>query len=137
MSHASRLAIVVVMIGAAAWGQESRRRDARVERGRYLTERVAMCIQCHTPRDDKGQLLESERFRGAPIPVRRPPEFPREWAIRAPTIAGLPEYTDAQAMRLLTEGIARTGAPPSPPMPPFRFEKADAEAVIAYLRSLK
>jgi len=32
-----------------------RRPDARIERGKYLVERVALCADCHTERDWKGK----------------------------------------------------------------------------------
>jgi mono/diheme cytochrome c family protein len=112
-------------------------RKEQVERGRYLAEHVAMCIECHTPRDDQGVLIRSEAFHGAPIPVRQPVQQQQGWALRAPNIAGLPQYDTAAGVRLLTEGIARGGKPPSPPMPPFRMTRADAEAVVAFLKSLE
>jgi hypothetical protein len=34
-------------------------------------------------------------------------------------------------------GISRTGRPPRPPMPQFRLTRPDAEAVLAYLKSIK
>jgi hypothetical protein len=40
-------------------------------------------------------------------------------------------------IRLLTTGIGRNGSPPDPPMPLFRMSTADAEAIVAYLRSLE
>jgi hypothetical protein len=33
--------------------------------------------------------------------------------------------------------MGRNGAPPDPPMPQFRMSRGDAEAIVAYLRSLK
>ena len=50
-------------------------------------------------------------------------------------IAGLPGFTDAQIIALLTEGQATDRNPPRPPMPPFRMSRQDAEAIVAYLRS--
>ena len=107
-----------------------------VERGRYLTHDVAMCVQCHSPRNDKGEIRRGEEFSGAKIPVASP--FPGPpWAVQAPNLRGLLGFSDAAMFRLLAEGIAHTGAPPQPPMPPFRMNRADAAAIIAYLRSLK
>ena len=107
-----------------------------IERGRYLAERVAQCIVCHTPKDDAGRVILERRFQGAPIPVRSP--YPgRTWAVEAPAIAGLSFYTREEAIRLLTEGIARDGEPPRPPMPRFGMTREDAEAVFEFLRSLR
>jgi mono/diheme cytochrome c family protein len=106
------------------------------ERGRYIVENVAMCGQCHTARDGQGNLIHSQWLKGAAVPVSNP-FADRLWAEFAPRILGLPQYSDKQAVRLFTEGIARTGKPLRNPMPPFRMSGGDARDVIAYLRSLE
>ena len=108
---------------------------AAVERGRYLTHDVAMCVQCHSPRDDKGEIVKGKEFSGARIPVESP--FPGPpWAIQAPNLRGLTGFSEEGVVRLLRDGIAHTGAPPQSPMPPFRMTREDASAIVAYLRSL-
>jgi hypothetical protein len=59
-----------------------------------------------------------------------------EWAIVAPRLAGSPPGTDEEFVHLLMTGISRTGQHLRPPMPQFRMNQADAEAVLAYLKSL-
>jgi hypothetical protein len=110
-------------------------RAALVAHGEYLANSVAMCVQCHSPRDEEGNILESEKFTGAPMPVRSP--FPDTlWALRAPNIRDLPGFTDEQIIALLMTGHA-TGRPaPMRPMPPFRMSLYDAQSIVAYLRSL-
>ncbi len=104
-------------------------------RGDYLVSHVAMCVQCHTPRDAKGELDRTRLLKGAPIPLRSP--FPHQgWAFAAPAIAGLPGWTNHDALALLTTGRRPMGYTPKPPMPPFRLSREDADAVIAFLRSL-
>ncbi len=113
-------------------------RDRQIEHGRYLVDRVGQCPECHTPRDADGNLVVTQYLQGAPVPVKAPPYPNMRWAFQAPAIAGLVGYPDPDEMKLLTEGIvARTGQPPTPPMPRFRMTREDAEAVIAYLRSLR
>jgi mono/diheme cytochrome c family protein len=108
----------------------------KLDRGKYIVEQVAMCVECHTPRDENGRLMKGRYLEGAPVPVKAP-AFPRiSWALRAPAIAGLPGYTVAQGVRLLTDGLTADGRHPSAPMPPFRLTRTDAEAVVAYLKSL-
>lgn len=108
---------------------------ALIERGRYITHDVAMCIQCHTPRDASGELDDTRPFQGATIPLESP--FPgRPWAAYAPAIAGTGHLTDEDLMSVLTTGRRTTGSAPMPPMPPFRMAEQDAAAVVAYLRSL-
>ena len=114
----------------------ARESDPRlIERGRYLTHDVAMCVQCHSPRDDRGRILPGQEFRGATNPFAAPfPGVP--WAIRSVNIRGLGGLPDEAVIRLLTTGVGRRGLPPDPPMPPFRMSRGDAEAIVAYLRSL-
>lgn len=108
---------------------------AAVARGEYLANRVAMCVQCHSTRDADGTILESKRFRGGTIPFKSP--WPgADWAYQAPSLAGLPGFTDEQIVSLLTEGRIDGRQPPRSPMPPFRMSREDAAAIAAYLRSL-
>ena len=116
-------------------GQQASSGGGNVERGRYLVERVVMCGECHSTRDQDGNIVSGTRFRGGPMPVR--PTWPVDWPTAFPRIAGLPGYTDAQAMRLLTQGaIKRDGTQLRMPMPRFRMSAQDAADVIAYLRTL-
>jgi hypothetical protein len=66
----------------------------------------------------------------------RPARQVEDWADVAPRLAGLPPGNDDEIVRLLMTGISRTGRPPRPPMPQFRLTRSDAEAVLAYLKSL-
>jgi hypothetical protein len=54
----------------------------------------------------------------------------------APRLSGLPPGTDEEFVNLMMTGISRTGSPPRQPMPQFHMTRADAEAVLAYLKSL-
>jgi mono/diheme cytochrome c family protein len=108
-----------------------------VSQGKYIVEDVAMCVECHTPRDQKGNLIGDEYLNGAPVPVKAPPYSQINWAVKAPAIAGLIGYTKDEGVRLLTAGVTRDGRVPNPPMPPFRMSAQDAEAVVAYLKSLQ
>jgi hypothetical protein len=56
--------------------------------------------------------------------------------INAPRIGGTPPAPDADMIKLLTTGIWTTGNRLLLPMPQFRMERGDAEAVLAYLKSL-
>jgi cytochrome c553 len=107
-----------------------------VARGKYLVEGTSLCNDCHTPRDDKGQLIMSKSLQGAQIGSQ--PIHPMPWAAVAPPIAGLPaNYTPAQMVTFLQTGKRPDGSMPMPPMPPYRFSRTDAEALTAYLHSLK
>jgi mono/diheme cytochrome c family protein len=128
-------AAVLAALAGTFVREEAPEQRETIARGRYLVHHVAMCVQCHTPRDENGELVLARVLQGSVVPVERPfASLP--WAFRAPHIAGLPGYSDAEAMRLLTEGIAANGRRPLPPMPPFRLASEDARAVVAYLRSI-
>jgi mono/diheme cytochrome c family protein len=106
-----------------------------VSRGEYLTTSVAMCVQCHSGRDENGNIIDSAKFRGGAIPVLSPYKN-TQWATIAPSLAGLPGFTDEQIISLLTTGNMGDGRPsPRRPMPPFRMNKEDAQAVVAFLRA--
>jgi mono/diheme cytochrome c family protein len=116
-------------------GAANLRNPALIERGKYIVESVAMCERCHTPRDENGNALRNHWLMGGPVQLKQTYPTPT-WADREPRIAGTPPGTDEQFITLLTTGISRTGAPPNLPMPPFRMTRQDAEAVLAYLKSL-
>ena len=105
-----------------------------VEHGRYIVERVVMCYECHSARDPQGNIIPGTKFKGGAITVR--PTWQAEWPLQIPRMAGLPGYTDAEAMRLLTQGpIKRDGTQLRYPMPRFHMNPQDAADVIAYLRT--
>ncbi|AOS43886.1 Cytochrome c [Lacunisphaera limnophila] len=108
--------------------------DALIERGRYLVHDVAGCVDCHSPRDEKGQFLADRHLTGAVLGFA--PTVPMPWAPAAPSIAGLEGYTTEQAVTFLMTGTRPSGVPPLPPMPAYRLNQADARAVVAYLQSL-
>ncbi|MGA2352857.1 MAG: c-type cytochrome [Terriglobales bacterium] len=106
-----------------------------VARGKYLVEGVAMCGQCHTPRDSQGNPDRSHWLQGSALPFM-PAQPDSDWPIRAPRIGGTPPADDADMVKLLTTGIWTNGTRLRFPMPQFRMERSDAEAVVAYLKSL-
>lgn len=110
--------------------------EARIERGRYLVERVALCADCHTARDWKGRQSRERWLQGARLDFKPAKLMP--WADLAPPIAGLPTFaTDALAVEYLKTGLNQSKKSSKPPMPQYRFNHDDAVAVVAYLRSLK
>ena len=91
-----------------------------VARGQYIVEGVAVCGNCHTPRTPSGELDRSRWLAGAPVPYQ----------------PSTPPASDVGMITLLTTGIWITGKPLKDPMPKFHMTPADAEAVLAYLKSL-
>lgn len=107
-----------------------------VARGQYLVEDVAMCGTCHTPRHPNGTLDRSQWLAGAPVPYQ-PSQPTTDWPTVAPRIAGLPPASNDGMVTLLTTGVWITGKQLKDPMPKFHMTKADAAAVVAYLKSVK
>jgi mono/diheme cytochrome c family protein len=129
---------LLLSVFAASAQEQAKPSDRNLAgRGKYIVEQVALCVECHTARDSNGVLLRTEYLKGAPVPVQSPPYPQMKWALKAPAIAGLPGYSEQQGIRLLTEGITRDGRTPDPPMPRYRLNRSDAQAVVAYLRSLQ
>src|ERR1039458_4163890 len=108
---------------------------ADVARGKYLVEDVAVCGQCHTPRDSNGNLDRTRRLQVASAPSL-PARPDMDWPINAPRIGGTPPASDADMIKLLTTGIWIDGKRLRLPMPQFRMDRGDAEAVVAYLKSV-
>jgi mono/diheme cytochrome c family protein len=106
-----------------------------VARGKYIVESVAVCGQCHTPRDSQGNLDRSRWLQGGPVPyLSAKPES--DWPINAPRIGGTPPAPDPDLVKLLTTGIWTDGNRLRLPMPQFRMNVSDAQAIVAYLKSL-
>jgi hypothetical protein len=106
----------------------------RVERGQHLVENVAMCADCHSPRLASGEFDRSRWLQGAPVPYKPLADTP--WAPVAPAIAGLPGYSEEQAVVLLMTGQRPGGKGCLPPMPAYRLSRDEALYVVAYLKSL-
>jgi mono/diheme cytochrome c family protein len=110
--------------------------ETKVARGKYLVEGVARCGQCHTPLDSDGNPDRTRWLQGAPI-LWLSPTHDVNWPINAPRIGGTPPASDADMIKLLMTGVWTTGCRLRSPMPQFRMDIDDAEAVIAYLKTVK
>jgi mono/diheme cytochrome c family protein len=131
MAAVAVAAVSVATLAGAAGKPEA----SRIARGKYLVERVGMCTDCHSPRNQKGEFIRERWLQGAPLEFKNTVPMPK-WADAAPPLAGLPGWTEAQVVTLLTTGKDQKGEPPDPPMPAYRMTRDDATAVAAYLASL-
>jgi mono/diheme cytochrome c family protein len=124
-------ALVIVSSGAAASKGQS-----QIARGEYLVKGIGQCGDCHTPFTMTGGFVMDKWLQGkklefgplVPIPV---------WADTSPNIAGLPGWETEKAVQFFMTGLAPNGQPSRPPMPAYHMNRDDAEAVVAYLQSLK
>jgi len=124
------------LLTTVAWSAQPDDRPALVDRGEYLVKRVGLCADCHAPRNERGEFLQSQWLMGAPLAFTPTVPMPA-WANVAPPIAGLPTMTEAQAITFLQTGRRPDGTRPRPPMPEIRLSEADARAVAAYLKTLR
>lgn len=123
---------------AAAEGMPMPAGDDAVARGRYIVEDVAVCSRCHSPVNSQGERDPERWLAGGAIGFQSSVAVPQgDWAMVAPRIAGTPPGTDAEFVHLLMTGISRNGRRLRQPMPQFRMSQSDAEAVLAYLKSLR
>lgn len=144
------VASAMLLVCWSAFGQEAQRAErknsidhpaghpagTRVDRGKYIVDNIAMCSQCHTPRDSQGGADRSRWLEGSAVWLK-PAEPVENWPLQAPRIAGNPPGTNAEMVKLLTTGIWRDGKYLRPPMPQFRMTVDDAQAVVGYLKSLQ
>lgn len=112
-----------------------------IERGRYLANHVAVCMDCHSKRD-------WTRFSAPPLKETFGaggeyfgPEvgFPGKFYSRNITPAHLAKWTDGEIYRTITTGVNREGEALFPVMPYLNYGKMDPEdvqSIIAYLRTL-
>jgi mono/diheme cytochrome c family protein len=131
------IAICLAILGTrSAASGASTQKQQQIARGEYLVKAIGQCGDCHTPFDDKGEFVQSKWLRGKKLEFAPMTPMPG-WADTSPNIAGLQGWDPAQAVRFFMTGLAPNGQPARPPMPQYRMHRADAEAVVAYLESLR
>lgn len=100
-------------------------------RGRYLTNALGHCTECHTPRGVVGQLTLSKTFQGGDLGELLPPDItPQGLARHGWTTAGL--------QQLLAQGIAPQGSAYGEMYEAFHHStqyltEADNKAMVKYL----
>ena len=93
-----------------------------------------MCGDCHTPHNEKGEPVKEQWLKGTDLPFKA--TVPMPWADKSANIAGLPGWEHEAAVKFFMTGMAYNGLPARPPMPQYRYSRQDAEAIVAYLKSL-
>ncbi len=129
------LALLLVPLSLAQKKKSAATSAALIARGKYLVENTSVCNDCHSPHNEKGEVIEVERLKGGPLDFQPTVPMP-VWADKAVNIAGLPGWEKDAAIKFLMTGIAYNNLPARPPMPQYRFNQPDAEAIVAYLQSL-
>ena len=114
-----------------------------VERGSYIANKVAVCIDCHSVRDTgrySMPVVEGTEGGGAAFPFGKAEAVPGEVTPPNITPYALKDWTDAEIIKAMTAGVNKKGDTLFPIMPYHnysRMAKEDVDAVVAYLRTLK
>jgi len=108
----------------------------QIARGEYLVKAIGQCGDCHTPMNEKGEFVQGKWLQGTKLTFASTVPVPN-WADASPNIAGLEGWDHEKAVQFFMTGLAPNGQPARPPMPQYHMNRADAEAVVAYLVSLK
>lgn len=126
----SFVALVLAAMPAAA-------QDAKLlARGTYLMDSIVACGNCHVQRD-KGRPLFDRGLSGGMLFDEEP------FKAYAPNITpdretGIGNWTDAQLVKAIREGIRPDGSLIGPPMPIMFYRGMsddDVKAIVAYLRA--
>ncbi len=117
------------------------RSTSRIERGKYLANHVAVCMDCHSKRDwsvFSGPITTGSEGSGGEK-FAREAGFPGTIYSTNLTPYGLFSWTDGEIYRAVTAGVGKDGRALFPVMGYHRFGKMDKEdiySIIAYLRTL-
>lgn len=113
----------------------------RIERGKYLANYVAQCVDCHSVRDwtkFSGPIVPGTEGKGGEA-FDRKIGFPGNYYAPNITPFHLKDWSDGELLRAITAGVSRDGRALFPIMPYNSFGKMDREdvyAIIAYIRTL-
>lgn len=115
----------------------------RVARGEYLANHVAVCMDCHTPRDFTmfaGPIRRDRLGAGGDKFDNFTAGVPGTLYGKNITPAALGSWTDGELLRAVAEGVSKDGTPlfPFMPYPNYgQMAEDDVMAILAYVRSLK
>jgi len=128
------LSIGGLLLGASVFAQ-----DPKLQRGKYLVEEVARCQECHTPKTDAGDLDTAKMLKGAKLNVA--PMAPiAGWHASSPDITSTSalwqRWGDDGMIKFLETAKNPRGGKAGAPMPAYTMRHEDADAIVAYLKSL-
>lgn len=115
---------------------------AQIERGRYLANHVAVCLDCHSKRD-------YSRLAGPVVPgtlggggeaFGENYGLPGTYYAKNITPFALKDWSDTEFLLAMTTGVSKDGKPLFPLMPYPNYGKMDendAQSILAYLRTLE
>ena len=131
MKRSILAAVALIGAGSAAFAQSP------VQRGEYLVNSILNCGNCHTPHGPAGA---EKPFAGGNLFDESPAFKVYSTNLTPDKETGLGNWTAAQIKRAIMEGVRPDGKTLAPIMPSGFYTgltPRDADAIVAYLRSLK
>ena len=129
------LAVMVLCLPASAQDKK------QIELGRYLVESIGQCAGCHTPKNDKGELDKTKWLKGQILDIQPLGTAPPKWHKTSPDLTPSGKlwikWGEGSMLKYLQTGLTPNGKPADPPMPMYKYSNEHAEAVLAYLKTLK
>jgi len=115
--------------------------EARLARGKYLTEGPMHCFMCHSDHDmttPEYSIIPATKGAGWVMPI---PELnnPSSKNITSDKETGIGNWTDDEIARAIREGVRKDGTALFPIMPYLEFAKLDDEdvaSIVVYIRTL-
>jgi mono/diheme cytochrome c family protein len=127
------LLCATAVVGVAAGSDQ-------VAQGKYLVEEVGKCQECHTPRTEAGELDTTKWLKGAVLDFQ-PTHEVKGWHKTSPDLTStgrlFARWGEQGLVKFLETAAGPSGHPADPPMPAYKLKHADAEAIAAYLKTLK
>ena len=136
LAMAAVLLAMTVASHSSAAQSKSGAKQKQIAHGEYLVKAIGQCGDCHSPMNAKGEFIPGQWLQGKKLEFASIVAM-QVWADTSPNIAGLPGWNHEKAVQFFMTGLAPNGQPARPPMPQYKMNRADAEAVVAYLQSLK
>ena len=112
-----------------------------IERGKYLANGFASCIDCHSKRDFSkfaGPVIHGSEGAGGQDFGEEAGFIPAK-NITPDKETGIGSWTDGEIFRAITMGVDKNGEPLAPMMPYMYFRKMDENdvlSIIAYIKTL-
>src|SRR5450759_616454 len=114
------LSLAVLSSSALAAGQGD-----KLERGKYLTEEIGKCQDCHTPRGEKGELDRAKWLRGTVLdfqPINPVPGWHKTSPDLTPGSGLWERWGDAGLVKFLVTALDPRGNAADPPMPAYKMK---------------
>lgn len=127
-----KLSGLLLLFSITGWAESA------AERGKYLVEEIGKCGMCHTSLVD-GKPDAAKALKGGVLNIQ-PIQPVQGWHKTAPDLTSsgrlFQRWGEKGLTNFLMTGKGPTGNTADPPMPAYKMKQEDAEAVVAYLKSL-